>query len=328
MLQRSPSYVVTLPGQDPLATFLSRFLPPRVRYPIVRWKNVLLTQLFFQLSRRRPQVGEGVRPQRRRAQAAARLPDRSRISGRSTTRGTSASASSPTATCSRRSTAATPRSSPTTSRPSPRTGSRSPPGEELEADVIVTATGLNMQLLGGDGGERRRRARRSGRDGRLQGDDAERRAERGDGARLHERLLDAQVRPLHGVRLPPPEPHGRERPRRRDACGPAAVRAARADHRPQVGLRDAVHRQGAQAGRAHALAPAPELPARHPHAAGEARSTTRASSSSRRPRAVASRPRPAAAPPSAPPSDRRAASRSRAARPRARATRRTRSRRR
>jgi len=56
MLQRSPSYVVSLPGQDPVAKALRRFLPARLVYPIVRWKNVLITMLVFQLSRRRPSV--------------------------------------------------------------------------------------------------------------------------------------------------------------------------------------------------------------------------------------------------------------------------------
>src|SRR5205085_11676469 len=56
MLQRSPSYIVTLPGEDPFAEFLRRFLPARAMYPIVRWKNVLVTTLFFQLSRRRPNL--------------------------------------------------------------------------------------------------------------------------------------------------------------------------------------------------------------------------------------------------------------------------------
>jgi monooxygenase len=56
MLQRSPSYVVSLPGKDPLARALRRFLPAKLVYPIVRWKNVLITMLVFQLSRRRPEV--------------------------------------------------------------------------------------------------------------------------------------------------------------------------------------------------------------------------------------------------------------------------------
>src|SRR4029078_3478005 len=53
MLQRAPSYVVSLPGQDPLAAALRRFLPAKLVYPIVRWKNVLMTILVFQLSPRR-----------------------------------------------------------------------------------------------------------------------------------------------------------------------------------------------------------------------------------------------------------------------------------
>ncbi len=56
MLQRSPSYVVSLPAEDPIANALRRRLPPKVAYSIVRWKNVLMTMASFQLSRRRPQV--------------------------------------------------------------------------------------------------------------------------------------------------------------------------------------------------------------------------------------------------------------------------------
>jgi monooxygenase len=54
MLQRSPSYVLSLPAEDPLAKLTRRFLGKRITYGITRWKNVLVTLLFFQLSRRRP----------------------------------------------------------------------------------------------------------------------------------------------------------------------------------------------------------------------------------------------------------------------------------
>jgi monooxygenase len=54
MLQRSPSYVVALPAQDAIADALRRRLPARAAYSIVRWKNVLRTMFSFQLSRRRP----------------------------------------------------------------------------------------------------------------------------------------------------------------------------------------------------------------------------------------------------------------------------------
>src|SRR5205823_2572148 len=51
MLQRTPTYVVALPGRDPLATLLGKFLPQKALYPIVRWKNVLLSMFSFQVSR-------------------------------------------------------------------------------------------------------------------------------------------------------------------------------------------------------------------------------------------------------------------------------------
>jgi cation diffusion facilitator CzcD-associated flavoprotein CzcO len=56
MLQRSPSYVVSLPGEDPIARTVRRVLPPKAAYAVVRWKNVLTTMLVFQLSRRRPRL--------------------------------------------------------------------------------------------------------------------------------------------------------------------------------------------------------------------------------------------------------------------------------
>src|SRR5947209_662260 len=60
MLQRSPSYVIALPAEDPIARKLKRVLPLRIAYHVVRWKNVLLTLASFQLSRRRPEVAKGM----------------------------------------------------------------------------------------------------------------------------------------------------------------------------------------------------------------------------------------------------------------------------
>lgn len=54
MLQRSPTYVVSRPAADALANGLRRILPIRAAYALTRWKNVLLGLLFFQLCRRRP----------------------------------------------------------------------------------------------------------------------------------------------------------------------------------------------------------------------------------------------------------------------------------
>ena len=56
MLQRSPSYVVSLPARDPLAGALRRVLPPMAAYQAVRFKNVGLMAASYQLSRRRPRL--------------------------------------------------------------------------------------------------------------------------------------------------------------------------------------------------------------------------------------------------------------------------------
>ncbi len=55
MLQRSPSYIVSLPARDPIAAGLRRLLGPSRAYPLVRWKNVLLQMLLYRLARRRPE---------------------------------------------------------------------------------------------------------------------------------------------------------------------------------------------------------------------------------------------------------------------------------
>ena len=55
MLQRSPSYLAVLPGRDVIAEHLRRRLPNRVAYKLARAKNILLTQGFYQLARRRPE---------------------------------------------------------------------------------------------------------------------------------------------------------------------------------------------------------------------------------------------------------------------------------
>jgi monooxygenase len=55
MLQRSPTYVVSRPAEDGLANWLRERLPAKLAYGITRWKNVLLGMLFFRLSRKRPE---------------------------------------------------------------------------------------------------------------------------------------------------------------------------------------------------------------------------------------------------------------------------------
>ena len=60
MLQRSPSYVASMPTRDKIANALRRFLPERLAYAAARWKNVLRGMLFYTLARRRPAVFQGM----------------------------------------------------------------------------------------------------------------------------------------------------------------------------------------------------------------------------------------------------------------------------
>jgi cation diffusion facilitator CzcD-associated flavoprotein CzcO len=148
MLQRTPSYVVSIPEQDPLARLLGRRLPWRAVYPVVRAKNVLLTTLMYQYARRRP---EAMKALVRKGQVAVLpagydvdthftppyepwdqrlclVPDNDLF----------------TALSSGRASIVTDR----IARFTP-TGLLLESGEELPADVVVTATGLQVQAVGG-----------------------------------------------------------------------------------------------------------------------------------------------------------------------------------
>jgi cation diffusion facilitator CzcD-associated flavoprotein CzcO len=56
MLQRSPSYIMSLPRRDPFAVRARRWLPDRLAHPVIRWKSILVTAFFYRLSRRRPET--------------------------------------------------------------------------------------------------------------------------------------------------------------------------------------------------------------------------------------------------------------------------------
>jgi cation diffusion facilitator CzcD-associated flavoprotein CzcO len=55
MLQRSPTYMVSRPSEDTMANSLRQKLPAMLAYQITRWKNVLLGMWFFRLARRKPE---------------------------------------------------------------------------------------------------------------------------------------------------------------------------------------------------------------------------------------------------------------------------------
>ena len=56
MLQRSPTYIIAMPGSDAIANAFRRVLPTKAAYVATRWKNVIMTSTFYQLCRRRPKV--------------------------------------------------------------------------------------------------------------------------------------------------------------------------------------------------------------------------------------------------------------------------------
>jgi cation diffusion facilitator CzcD-associated flavoprotein CzcO len=148
MLQRSPSYVVSLPGEDPVAKGLRRFLPQRLVYPVVRWKNVLMTMGSFQLARRRPRLMKALlrKAVERRLppgydvdvhfrprynpwdQRLCLVPDGDLFEAISEGRASIVTDVIDTFT---------------------EDGIRLASGSEIEADLIVTATGLNLVPLGG-----------------------------------------------------------------------------------------------------------------------------------------------------------------------------------
>ncbi|MDO8860809.1 NAD(P)/FAD-dependent oxidoreductase [Haliea sp. E1-2-M8] len=54
MLQRSPTYVISRPARDRLANLLRKLLPERWAYAITRWKNTRLQQWFYRKTRTQP----------------------------------------------------------------------------------------------------------------------------------------------------------------------------------------------------------------------------------------------------------------------------------
>jgi monooxygenase len=148
MLQRSPSYVVSLPAEDPLARLLRQVLPARLAYPILRWKNVAMTSGSYAISRRWPKLAKalirkGVQRKLPRGydvdthfrpkynpwdQRMCLVPDADLFD----------------AIRSGKASVVTDRV-----KSFVEDGIELESGQKLEADVIVTATGLNMLVLGG-----------------------------------------------------------------------------------------------------------------------------------------------------------------------------------
>jgi monooxygenase len=147
MLQRSPTYYLKLPRKDGTAATLRRFLPDKLAYTLVRWRNILFSLGFYQVSRMWPKaVARFLKKNARKAlggkyreddfnprydpwdQRLCIIPDGDLFKAIN-----SGKAEVVTDTIER----FTP------------DGILLASGRELKADLIITATGLKVQLLGG-----------------------------------------------------------------------------------------------------------------------------------------------------------------------------------
>ncbi len=148
MLQRSPSWITVLGSADAVADALRRHLPPGLAHGIARWKNILLTQGFYELCRRAPRVAKSLL----RAGVARQLPDPSTVDVDFAPRYDPwdqrlcvvPDADLFRALRSGKAAVVTDRIASVTAG-----GVRLESGHELAADVLVTATGLEMVACGG-----------------------------------------------------------------------------------------------------------------------------------------------------------------------------------
>ena len=60
MLQRSPTWMIGMPSQDVVATALRRLLPARLAYGLARWKQVALGMFSYRLFRARPALAKRI----------------------------------------------------------------------------------------------------------------------------------------------------------------------------------------------------------------------------------------------------------------------------
>ena len=148
MLQRSPSYILSLPSQDFIANFLRGKIPARLAYLLVRWKNILVSTYLFQRARRKPErmkawilglaqkalgpdydVATHFNPRYNPwEQRLCLVPDGDLFRAIRSGKASLVTGDIDTFT---------------------ENGIRLRSGQQLPADIIVTATGLKIQLLGG-----------------------------------------------------------------------------------------------------------------------------------------------------------------------------------
>jgi cation diffusion facilitator CzcD-associated flavoprotein CzcO len=146
MLQRSPTYMVSLPSVDAVANWLRKHLPLRLAYRLTRWKNVVTQLIFFNATRAFPEqtrnwllklIREQLGPEYDLAHFTPRynpwderlcvVPDNDLFAAIKAGKVSVITDHIDTFT---------------------DAGLRLRTGRELEADIIVTATGLELQFAG------------------------------------------------------------------------------------------------------------------------------------------------------------------------------------
>jgi cation diffusion facilitator CzcD-associated flavoprotein CzcO len=148
MLQRSPTYIVSQPSKNALAAMLRRWLPTRTAYAIARWYYVLFGIYFFSLCRRKPEAVKKWIIGQARAQLKAGYDVKTHFSP-SYDPWRQRLCLAPDGDFFRAIKAG--KADIVTDQIATFTGSgiRLQSGRDLAADIIITATGLKLLLLGG-----------------------------------------------------------------------------------------------------------------------------------------------------------------------------------
>nr|WP_090346272.1 NAD(P)/FAD-dependent oxidoreductase [Mycolicibacterium malmesburyense]CRL78866.1 putative flavoprotein involved in K+ transport [Mycolicibacterium malmesburyense] len=148
MLQRSPTYIGALPDVDPFAVQTKKALPEKVAYVLNRWKSILFQSAQYQISRRFPNF---MRKQLM-TMAQRRLPegyDVDKHFGPRYNPWDERLCLAPNGDLFKTIRKGKADVVTDTIERFTKTGIKLASGEELSADIIITATGLNLQLFGG-----------------------------------------------------------------------------------------------------------------------------------------------------------------------------------
>ena len=148
MLQRSPTYVGSLPLVDPVAVKTNKYLPKNLAHFVNRWKQIGYSTGQYQVARRFPSIFK----QFLRKMGTRRLPegfDYDTHFSPSYAPWDERVCLAPNGDLFKAIRSGKAGVVTDTIETFTATGIKLTSGEELQADIIVTATGLNMQLFGG-----------------------------------------------------------------------------------------------------------------------------------------------------------------------------------